>query len=71
LSEAEKKFIEIISLDPKNLKAYKGLGQVYLELKEYKQAEQTFMFVLQLEKKNSKLLQVEKRCWKILQMPIN
>lgn len=57
--EAEKKYIEIITLDPKNIKAYEGLGEVYIELKEFKQALETYIFVLKLEEKNSK--QIEKK----------
>jgi len=52
--DAEKKYIEIITLDPKNLKAYKGLGEVYINLKEYKQALETYIFVLKLEQKSGK-----------------
>lgn len=53
-SEAEKIFIEVISIDHKNIEAYKKLGDVYVQLKEYKQALQTFEFILKLESKNSK-----------------
>ena len=53
-SEAEKIFIEVISLDHKNIDAYKKLADVYLNLKEYKQALQTLEFVLKLELKNGK-----------------
>jgi Tfp pilus assembly protein PilF len=50
---AEKNCIEIISIDPKNIKAYKLLGQVYFEQKEYKQAQETYSYILKLEQKNS------------------
>lgn len=49
--DAEKTLIEVISLDFKNLEAYKGLVSVYLKLKEYKQALQTAQFVLKLAKR--------------------
>ena len=51
--EAEKVFIEVISLDPKNIIAYRGLVDVYLEMKEYGQAMQTAEFVLKLELRRS------------------
>ena len=54
LTEAEKKYIEIISLDPKNTVAYKGLVNVYLALKEYKQALQISQFILKLAAKKSR-----------------
>jgi len=48
-SEAEKKFIEIISLDSQNKKAYQGLANLYLTQKEYKQAIQIIKYVLKLD----------------------
>ncbi|HLC99679.1 MAG TPA: tetratricopeptide repeat protein [Patescibacteria group bacterium] len=50
--EAEKKYIEIISLDPKNITAYKGLGQVYMLLKEYDHAKEVLKQVIKLNKKD-------------------
>lgn len=44
--EAERRYIEIISLDKKNLKAYEELGNLYLKTKQYAEAEETFNFVL-------------------------
>ncbi|OQA39135.1 MAG: tetratricopeptide repeat protein [Parcubacteria group bacterium ADurb.Bin316] len=46
--EAEKRYIEIISLDSKNLKAFRSLGRLYAEEKKYQEAEQTLMHVLRL-----------------------
>ncbi len=46
--EAERKFINIISLDSQNLKAFKGLGRLYLDKKQYREAKQTFEHVLRL-----------------------
>jgi len=51
--EAEKTYIEIISLDPKNIEAYEGLNDVYLEIKEYAQALQTAEFILKLISRQS------------------
>jgi len=46
--EAEKKYIEIIGFDSKNLKAFKALGNLYLEVKNYEDAKQTFSHILNL-----------------------
>lgn len=48
LLEAEKKFIEIISLDPNNAEAYRSLGKLYLKQKNLEHAEETFKHVLNL-----------------------
>ncbi len=47
-SEAEKKYLEIISLDPKNIKAFEGLGDIYLELKKYDEAKEVYEYLLKL-----------------------
>jgi len=49
LDIAEKKYIEIISLDSKNIKAFKALGQLYYERKDYEEAKQTFGHILKLK----------------------
>jgi len=46
---AEKKFIEMIKIDPKDQSAYYGLGKVYREKGEKKEAEEAFEFLLQLD----------------------
>jgi len=48
LDEAEKKVIEIISLESKNIKAFKQLGQLYIEKKSYDEAKETFLHVIKL-----------------------
>jgi len=53
IEEAEKKYIEIISLAPQAKKAYKGLGDLYFKQKEYKQALETYKFVLKLDLQGS------------------
>ncbi|MEK7159335.1 MAG: hypothetical protein AAB766_02430 [Patescibacteria group bacterium] len=58
-SEAEKRYIEIVSVDPKNIAAYEGLEGVYLSLKEYKQALQTAQFILKLLEKKSRPVERE------------
>ena len=45
---AEKKYIEVISHNPKHIKAYEGLGNLYLEVKQYEQARETLGFTLRL-----------------------
>lgn len=49
LEGAEKKYIEIIGLDSKNIKAFKELGRVYFEKKEFEEAKQTFEHILKLK----------------------
>ncbi len=49
LGSAEKKYIEIIGFDSKNIKAFKELGRVYFEKKEYEEAKQTFEHILKLK----------------------
>lgn len=45
-SEAEKKYIEIVKLDPKNIRAYKGLGKVYKEQGNIEDAKSSYEQVL-------------------------
>lgn len=47
--EAEKKLIEIIALDNKNIKAFKALGGLYFSRKNYQEAIETFEYVLKLK----------------------
>lgn len=51
--EAEKKLIEIISLDPKNSEAYEVLGRLYMLTKDYENAKETLMYVLKLSPKDA------------------
>jgi len=46
--EAEKKLIEVIGIDEKNLEAFKMLGYLYLEHKNYQNAQQTLKHALKL-----------------------
>jgi protein O-GlcNAc transferase len=50
--EAEKKYIEIISLEPKNVEAYRGLGNLYFIQNNYEDAKQTFNHVLKINKED-------------------
>lgn len=49
LTAAERKFIEAIKRNAKEIEAYRGLGKVYLEMKKYKEAKETFEFLLKLQ----------------------
>lgn len=44
--EAEQKFIEAISLSPKNVKAYEELGRLYVREKQWQEAGEAFGFIL-------------------------
>lgn len=44
--EAEKKYIEIISLDPKNFKAYEGLARIYVLNKDFDMAKETYVHLI-------------------------
>ena len=48
--EAEKRLIEIIGLDSQNIEAFKNLGNLYFENKNYEDARQTFAHILKLIK---------------------
>lgn len=50
---AEKKYIEILSLDSKNVAAYRGLGDLYIAQKQYQEAIATFKHILKLNKADS------------------
>ncbi len=50
---AEKKYIEIIGLDPKNFRAFRNLGEVYLKNQNLNEAKQTFEHALRLKKVSS------------------
>jgi tetratricopeptide (TPR) repeat protein len=49
--EAEQKLIEIIGLDPKNVKAFRLLGEVYMNKKNFGEAKQTWEHALRLAEK--------------------
>ena len=48
LEEAEKKYIEAISLDKKNKEAYQALAEIYFERKEFEQAKEIYKHLLKL-----------------------
>lgn len=47
MDEAEKSYVEIISLEPKNVSAYIGLGKVYFYEDKFKEAEETMRHVVE------------------------
>ena len=53
---AEKKLIEVVSHDPKNVTAYEHLGRVYLATKEYASARETFQFLARLSPRDASVL---------------
>ncbi len=54
--EAEKKLIEILSHDPKNLTVYEDLGALYMQTKNVDQAEETFKFILRAQPNDASVL---------------
>lgn len=51
---AERLYINVISLDTKNLDAYDGLAQMYLTQKDYKKAKETIKYLLNIAKQKRK-----------------
>ncbi len=53
---AEKKLIEVVSHDPKNIPAYERLGHLYLQTKDFAGARETFQFLTRLSPKDASVL---------------
>lgn len=51
-TEAEKKYIMVISLDIKNIDAYEGLVEIYTEAKEYEQTIETLNYLININLEN-------------------
>lgn len=49
-AEAEKRFLDVLALDPHYVEGYKGLGHIYLKQKLYPQAQETFSFILKMKR---------------------
>lgn len=49
-AEAERRYLDILQLDPRHIDAYKGIGQIYLKQKLYPQAKETLEFLLKSKK---------------------
>ncbi|MCX6792803.1 MAG: tetratricopeptide repeat protein [Candidatus Falkowbacteria bacterium] len=56
---AEKKYIEIIGLDPRNFTAFNELGYVYYKKQSFNEARQTLEYALSLRRKSSSLAKKE------------
>lgn len=56
--DAEKKLIEMISLDPMNADTYRKLGELYIETKQYDLAKETYNYVITLVKKKIDELEI-------------
>ncbi|MBI5731857.1 MAG: tetratricopeptide repeat protein [Candidatus Magasanikbacteria bacterium] len=55
LTFAERKYIEVIKQDQKNIEAYRGLGKVYMDMEKYGEAEETFNFLLKLVPRDDRI----------------
>lgn len=49
-AEAEKRYLEILSIDARHWDAYKGLGLIYIKQKLWQQAKETFEFLSKSKK---------------------
>ncbi len=49
-ADAERRYLEMLSIEPRNVEAYQGLGQIYLRQRLFPQARETFEFVLKMKK---------------------
>ncbi len=55
-AEAEKKYIEVVSLDSRNADAYRGLAKLFLDDKRYEQARETFAYLVRMAVKENRCL---------------
>jgi tetratricopeptide (TPR) repeat protein len=53
--QAEKRYIEVISHNPKHVEAYEGLGNLYLKVRNFEQARETLAFALRLDSENASI----------------
>lgn len=56
-ASAEKQYLEILTLDTQNYQAYKGLADIYITKKEYKQAQELLMYLVKLNLAQQKKLE--------------
>ena len=49
-ADAERRYLEVLSLDKRNVDAFRGLGQIYLKQKLYPQAKETFEFLQKINR---------------------
>ena len=62
-NEAEKKYIEIISLDPKNIDAYEGLANIYYLKKDFDLASQTYIYLIKSTAKEERVPKTKKAAY--------
>ncbi|MBU0531604.1 MAG: tetratricopeptide repeat protein [Candidatus Uhrbacteria bacterium] len=56
LQAAEKKYVEVISHNPKFVDAYEDLGRLYIKMKKPEQAKETLNFILSLNPEDASVL---------------
>lgn len=56
---AEKRYIEVLSMDRRNHDAYWGLGALYLEAKRYEESKETFAYLVRMMRKESRCAHME------------
>lgn len=54
--DAEKKFVEILSMDPKNTDAYEYIGRLYILTKNIENAKEAFKYLQKLSPQNASVL---------------
>lgn len=54
--QAEKKLIQVIGIDPRHVGAYELLGRVYLAMKDFEVAKETFAFLHKLNPKDASVI---------------
>lgn len=63
-AEAEKKIIDLIAVDKKNISAYEKLGDLYFQNKDYDQAEEIYKYLIKLSaSKSADVRQLKKGGW--------
>jgi len=60
--QAEDKYVEAIKLDPKNVRAYRGLGDLLLETKDYSKARDTFAYLVKMSVRSCCLAHKGRSC---------
>jgi len=64
LHNAEAKYLEVLSLDMKNIEAYEHLGWIYYQNKDYVHAKETFEFIKKINAKEDEIyLCLGEVCW--------
>ncbi|MBM3204806.1 hypothetical protein FJZ48_02380 [Candidatus Uhrbacteria bacterium] len=48
-ADAERRYLEVLSIDTRQAEAYRGLGEIYLKQKLYPQAKETFEFLIKMK----------------------